>query len=383
LFGLVILAAAGTRAHAALWSIAPTVGLWVDHDTNRSLVPEGTPSYGTALTLDMPLRYATERLTLALHPQAILERFSDREFANANDLIVSGDATWLTERSSWSLTGLFSDQNLTTTELPNTGVVLPGTRRRDSQAGLSWTYSHSDRLALTLQGSYEHAIYSSDSSEPSTVPLQSYRYTSYSASEQWQYTERLSTFVTLSASEFLQEAIPSPAHTYGAVVGCKSQLSERSTLSADVGASRTKLEGLVSNGVLYDLSFNRTTDTGTFSLTASRNVSPAGLGELTEQDALKVSLQRDLKERLSLNVALTGVRYSGVFSVPGFISDLRGLDRTYAQASAGFTYRTSETWSVGVRGFYNWLNSKTVPTADGWAARLEAVWTPQPRSISR
>ena len=127
-----ILAAAGTRAHAALWSIAPTVGLWVDHDTNRSLVPEGTPSYGTALTLDMPLRYATERLTLALHPQAILERFSDREFANANDLIVSGDATWLTERSSWSLTGLFSDQNLTTTELANTGVVLPGTRRRDS-----------------------------------------------------------------------------------------------------------------------------------------------------------------------------------------------------------------------------------------------------------
>jgi len=36
-----------------------------------------------------------------------------------------------------------------------------------------------------------------------------------------------------------------------------------------------------------------------------------------------------------------------------------------------------------VRGFYNWLNSKTVPTADGWAARLEAVWTPQPRSSSR
>ena len=335
------------------------------------------------MRLDIPLQYATERLTLSLHPQAILERFSEHTFTNANDLIVSAAANWLTERSTWSLTGLFSDQNLTTTELPNTGIVYPETRRRDSQAGLSWTYSQSERLALTLQANYEHAIYRSDSSAPSTVALQSYRYSSYSASEQFQYSEPLAAFVTLSASEFQQEAIPSPAHTYGAVAGFKLQLSERSTLTADVGASRTKLEGLVSNGLLYDLTFSRTTTTGSFSLTAARNVSPAGIGTLTTQDSLQASMNRDLKERLSLNAGLTGVRYSTVFSVPGFVADLRGLDRTYAQASMGIVYRTTATWSLGLRGFYNWLDSKTVPTADGWAVRLESVWTPSPRSISR
>jgi hypothetical protein len=383
LVGFSILAAGGTSVHAAQWSIAPILGLWVDYDTNRSLVPQSTPSYGTAMTLDMPLQYASERLKLSLHPQAILERFSNHEFANANDVIVSGEADWLTERSSWSLTSLFSDQNLTTTELPNTGVVYPGTRRRDSQAGLSWTYAQSEKLSLTLQGNYEHAIYSSDGTAASTVALQSYRYSSYSASEQLQHSDRLAGFVTLSASEFLQEGIPSPARTYGAVVGFKSQLSERNTLTADVGASRTKLEGLVSNGLLYDLTFIRTTTTGNFSLSASRNVSPVGSGELTEQEALKVSLQRDLKERLALNAALSANRYSGVFSVPDFIADIRNLDRTYAQTSIGLVYRTSETWSVGVRGFYNWLNSKTVPTADGWAVRLEAVWAPSPHSVSR
>jgi hypothetical protein len=383
LVGLSILAAGGTGAHAAQWSIAPTLGLWVDYDTNRSLVPEGTPSYGTAMTLDMPLQYATERLTLSLHPLAILQRFSNHEFANANDLIVSGEADWLTERSSWSLTGLFSDQNLTTTEFPNTGIVYPGTRRRDSQAGLSWTYAQTEKLSLTLQGNYEHAIYSSDSNAPSTIQLQSYRYSSYSASEQLQHSERLSGFVTLSASEFQQEGIPQPAHTYGAVVGFKSQLSERNTLTADVGASRTKLEGLVSNGLLYDLTFIRTTTTGNFSLTASRNVSPAGIGELTDQEALRASLQRDLKERLSLTAALSANRYSGVFSVPGFIADIRNVDRTYAQASVGLIYRTSETWSLGVRGFYNYQNSKTVPRTDGWAVRLEAAWAPRAHSVSR
>ena len=143
------------------------------------------------MRLDIPLQYATERLTLSLHPQAILERFSEHTFTNANDLIVSAAANWLTERSTWSLTGSFSDQNLTTTELPNTGIVYPETRRRDSQAGLSWTYSQSERLALTLQANYERAIYRSDSSAPSTVALQSYRYSSYSASEQFQNSDPL------------------------------------------------------------------------------------------------------------------------------------------------------------------------------------------------
>jgi hypothetical protein len=371
------------RAHAAQWSFAPVFGLWVDHDTNRALAPEATPSYGTAVTLDMPLEYATERLKLSLHPEAILQRFSNHEFAAANDLVVAGAANWITERSIWALTGLFGDQNLLTTELPNTGVVIPGTRRRDSQAGLSWNYAQTEKLALTLQASYEHAVYSSDSSQPSTVPLQSYRWTSYSASEQYQHSDTLATYVTLSASEFLQRAIPSPAHTYGAVVGLKSQLSERNSWSADIGASHTTLLGLTSNGVLYDVTFNRATVTGTISLTVSRNVSPAGIGELTEQDVLRLGLQRELRERLALGAALSVNRYSGVFSVPGFIADIRSLDRTYAQAMAGLTYRTTETWSVSGRGYYNWQNSKTLATAHGWGVRLEATWAPRPRSISR
>jgi len=379
-----VLVANGTQAQAALWSFAPVFGLWVDHDSNRYLEPEGTPSYGTAVTLDMPVQYATERLTLNLHPQVWLERFSNHVFANANDLVLSALANWTaTERSTISLNGLFSDQNLLTTELANTGAVVPGTRRRDSQGVLAWTYAQTERLSLSLQASYEHAVYSSDSAEPSTVPLQSYRYTSYSASEQLQYSDRLAGYVTLSGSEFLQEAISAPAHTYGAVVGCKLQISERSNLSADVGGSRTKLESLVSNGLLYDLTFSRATSTGTFSVSASRNVSPAGLGELTDQEALKVGLQRNLKERLSLDAGVSANRYSGVFTVPGFIADIRGLDRTYAQATAGLAYRTTETFSVVLRGFYNWQNSKTVGRADGWAVRIESVWTPHPLNVSR
>jgi hypothetical protein len=248
---------------------------------------------------------------------------------------------------------------------------------------LSWTYAQTEKLSLALQANYEHANYSSDSSQPSTIALSSYHYTSYSLSEQFQHTEQLTEFVTLSGSQFLQEAIQSPAHTYGAVAGVTWQHSERTTLTADLGASHTTLVGLTSNGLLYDLTYKRTTTTGSFSVTASRNVSPAGLGELTEQDALRISLQRDLKERLSLSAGLGAIRYSGVFSVPGFIADIRSLDRTYAQATAGLHYRMTETWSIGLRGAYNWQHGRTVPTADGWAVRLESVWAPRAHSVSR
>jgi hypothetical protein len=356
------------------------VGLWVDHDTNRSLAPEGTPSYGTAITVDMPLQYATERLTLALHPLVSLQRFSNHTFANANDAIVTGSANWLNERSSWSVTGLFSELNLMTTELPNTGVVVPGYRQRDSQVGLGWSYAQTERLNLALQANYERAVYSSDSNQPSTLTLQDYRYDTYSGSEQFQHTEQLAEFVTLSGGEFLQAATPSE-HTYGAVVGVKWQRSERNLFLADIGVSHTKVEGFSTNGLLYDLTFRRATDTGSFGVTASRSVSPVGLAELTEQDALRVNLQRDLKERLSLTGGLSATYYRGVFE--GVIANVPSVSRTYAQGSLALVYRASETWSLNVRGAYSWVTGKSVSAAEGWAVRLEALWTPRPLSASR
>ncbi len=367
---------------AAEWSWNPTLSFWVDYDSNRDLASEGIPSEGTFVSLDLQLRYATDRMSLTLHPQVAAQRFTNGVFPDSNDLSLAATDSWLTERSTYSFTGLVSEQSLLTTELPVTGIVAPGTRWREENAGISWTYAQSERSSLTLQGSYADAIYLSDVA--AATPLQSYHGISFSATEQLQHSDRLAFFVTPSESSYTQEEVPAPFRTDGVVAGLKLQLSERTSLSADAGGSRTTFESLASTGFLGDLTFTRTTETGSFSLNASRNVAPAGLGEITQQDTLRISAQRDLQARLSAVASMSVFRYSSLFHIPGLITiDLNFLDRTYAQAVTGLIWRATETWSVSTQVLATRVRGPTVPSGDDWQVRLQASWTPFPQSLSR
>jgi hypothetical protein len=362
--------------------VTPTFDFSVNRDSNRDLVPDGTPTNGASMSLDLQLKYATERFNLSVHPQVALQRFSNSEYANSNDYGLAGAANWLTERSKWGLTGQVSEQNLSTTEFSTTGLVEPGTRMRTENAGGSWTYSQTETRSLTLLANYLDTTYLSVTDAP--TPLHGYEGETLAATEQFQHSDRLSWLVTASGSAYTQEGIASSTHSYGLVAGFKSQLSERTTLSADGGASRTTFESLTSTGFLYDLSLSRATETGSLSLTASRSISPVGYGEITQQDTLRFSAQRNLSERLSGDAAASVYRYSGVFDVPGFGDiDLTNLDRTYAQISTGLNWLATETWSLSGHVIGTRLEGKEVPSAQGWQIRLDAVWTPRGRSVSR
>jgi hypothetical protein len=378
----VALAAAAPDVRAAEWSWVPTFAFWVDHDSNRYLIPGGTPSEGTAMSLDLQLQYATERFSFALHPQASLQRFDEPEYPGVNDVSLAGTANWLTGRSNLGVSTTVSDSSLLTTELAVTGIVVPGTRRREEDASASWSYAQSETRALTLQVGYVDAAFQSEL--PSSEALLDYRGLTLSATEQWQRSETLALYGTVSAASYNQEGLPGASRTDGFVLGFKSQLSERMTLSADAGANRTAFASLTSNGLLADLSLTRTTETGSLSLTASRNVAPIGFGEITQQDTLRLTAQRDLSERLSANAAVSINRYSSVFSIPGLITiDLPYLDRTYSQATIGLNWRVTETWSVGTQAATSRIQGETVARGEDWQVQLRAAWSPLTHSISR
>jgi hypothetical protein len=378
------LAGAPPAALAAQWSFVPTFAFLIDHDSNRFLVPDGTPSDGASMSVDAQLQYATDRLTVALHPQALLQRYDSRIFPNTNDVSLGGNVNWLTERSSFAFNGLVSELSLLTTELPVTGIVEPGTRVRNENAAGSWTYAETETRSLTLQASSVDAVYQSQSGLIPGTPLLSYRGTTLSATQQFQHSERLGLFATLSIGSFDEQGLLATVRTDGLVMGLKSQLSERTTLSVDAGVSRTTYLSLVSEGFLGDLTLTRSTETGSLTLSASRNVQPAGFGEITQQDTIKLAAHRDLSERLGADANLSFNRYSSVFDIPGLISiDLPYLDRSFAQLGLGLTWHQTETWSLASWAYENRAEANTVPTADGWQVQVSAVWTPRGRSVSR
>jgi hypothetical protein len=384
--GLLVLASAlatGTPGvRAAEWSWTPTYTFWVDHDSNRYLVPDGTPSEGTAMSLDLQLQYATERFTLALHPQASLQRFDEPEYPGVNDVSLGGVANYATGRSTVGLSTLLSDSSLLTTELPVTGIVVPGTRRREEDESVSWTYAQSETRALTLQVGSVDAAFQTDL--PSSETLFDYRGQTLSGTEQWQRSEILALYGTVSAASYSQDGLPGASRTEGVVLGFKRQLSERMTFSADAGVSRTSFLSLSSDGLLADLSLSRSSETGSLSLTASRNVAPIGVGEITQQDTLRFAVQHSLSERLSANASVGLNRYSSVFSIPGLISiNLPYLDRTYSQASVGLGWQETETWSLGLQATTSRLQGESVASAEGWQVQFHATWSPRAHSVSR
>jgi len=78
-FGFVLATAACLMtARAAEWSMAPTLDVSVDHDSNRTLLTEAIPSEGLSMSADALLQRATEDFSLSLHPQVLLQRFTDR-----------------------------------------------------------------------------------------------------------------------------------------------------------------------------------------------------------------------------------------------------------------------------------------------------------------
>jgi lipopolysaccharide assembly outer membrane protein LptD (OstA) len=378
--GAVALLLSGAPAAAAEWSLAPTVALWVDHDTNRDLTSPATSSYGTSLSLDLQMSYRTDRVTLSLRPQALLQHYDSAQFPTSNDGIVQGLASYQSERSDYKLSGMWSDQNLLTTELPSTGIVQPGTRRKDAEVTPSWDYNHSERWSLNLQGTYSDVNYSADGTQPA-VALQSYHGFSTSATERFSYSERSALLLTALWSSYTQASEGAPARTVGATAGLKTQLGERTTLVVNAGASSTSLLSHSSSGWLGDFSLTRITQTSTFSFSAQRTVSPQGYGQITRQDAIKLAARREFSERTFADASIDATRYANVFE--NLAVDLSYLDHTFAQFGAGLGYRYTENWTLAVRGYYNLQDNRTLPDAHGWAVRLESVWTPDPRSMSR
>lgn len=377
-----VLATGTSDVRAAEWTWAPTVTFWLDHDSNRYLVPGGVPSEGMGILLDLQLQYSTERFTLSLHPQAQLVRFDEPEDQAANDASLAGAATYVTGRSTLALNTTLSEASLLTTELPVTGLVEPGTRRREEDTSASWTYAQSETRALTVQASYVDATFQSSQSA-SSLPLEDYRGLNVSATEQVQHSETLALFGTVSTASYNEQGLASASRTDGLVVGFKSQLSERTSLSADAGASRTTFLSLTSNGLLADLTLTRASDTGNLSVAASRTVAPIGFGEITQQDTVKASAQHNLSERLSVSAAASVNRYSSVFSIPGLITvELPYLNRSYSQLALGLNWQQTETWTVGVQAATTRLQGATLTTEEDWEVRLNMIWSPRARGVS-
>jgi hypothetical protein len=378
-FGFVLATAACLMtARAAEWSMAPTLDVSVDHDSNRTLLTEAIPSEGLSMSADALLQRATEDFSLSLHPQVLLQRFTDRRFNRNDDGGLTAGATWSTERSTFALSSLYQDQSTLTAELISTGIVNLNTRLREEQEGATWAYSQTERREFTLTASYLDATYYGNA----TTPLQDYTYGTVTGSEQYMLSERLSVSLSGSAGEYNTKVGDNLTQLTGASLGVIYEFTDRVHFSADAGLNRRVEHSNASQGFVGDLVISRKTSTGSFGISASRGVVPSGYGFFTQTDQVRLQVLHDLEERLSADANISIYRNKSLFST----IDLE--DRTYSQVLAGLTWRTTETSTIGLHAYGNRARSTGgigpyYGDASGWGVRLDSAWSPLPFSFSR
>jgi hypothetical protein len=374
----VVVAVCVPAAQGAEWSMAPTLTVAVDHDSNRTLASTAIPSEGLSMSLDMRLQRATERLNLSLRPQLRVQRFSDRRFDRSDDGGLEAAAKWTTERSSFAVNGLFRDQSSLSAEVAATGIIDLNTRRRDENATVSWTLEQSEVRSLALTTAYLSATYHGNA----TTLLQDNHYLTFDASERFKTSERLSFSLDGMVGEAHTGGVGDKTHTMSSTVGLVWQITEREQLTADLGVNQRTERSSRTRGFIGDFTFSRSTTLGSYTFSAQRTVAPSGFGLFTQSDEIQLSTVRAMGPRLSWDSSVGWYRTQSAFH------SFSIADRTYTQIAMGLSWRATEEWTIGTRAFGSRADSKGIlgvprGITDGWQLRLESWWTPVRRSISR
>ena len=384
--GALGLAVAMTAAAAcsADWTVAPTLTLGIDNDTNRLLTSPAIPSRGLSMNLDTHFEHDTERLQLRLRPYGEFERYSDPRLDPTSEGGIEATGTWLaTERSSVTLHTLVQDASTVYSDLLSTGLIHVGQRRRDEDFDGTWSFQQTERWTLQLQGSYN----GSDYHGAGTTVLSNYRESLGTATESFALNEQVILSVDASGGD---------AHTTGAEqstridslgTGFQWQPTERASVQGSAGLSRQTTAGLTTNTTIGQLSVTYSTELSNFTLTAQRTLQPSGFGIFSQVDAATLTAGHNLSERLSLGAEAQVYRTTSAFTSP-FIS-FTYADRTYAESHVRLNWQQTPTVTLALQLQYQRANdpvSFLYPfgfQAQGWAVSLQSVWAPLGASVSR
>jgi hypothetical protein len=400
LLPLVAVGLAGA-ALAAEWSVTPRLGVRMEYDDNRRLSldcparsteEECTPptgTFGTVVDAAAQLAWATQVSTVSVTPRLRASRYQeDPDLLDSDDQYLDLIASTRSERARYGLDGNMSLETVQTSETiaDQEGVSL---RRRNVQIPRdqwrlrpSWSYTLSERNVLSLDANLTWVDYGSEGRTGAAGGYVDYNFYVANASLAHALTERdtISGFAYFSRYE--RDVLDSVTDSVGFQVGYELALTEtlkgsvavglvRSDFSSDsqrieVAGRELVIPGLetTEDGQLINASLTQTLERGSWSVTASRTLSPTGEGVLVTRDELRGNLTHGLSQRLEGRLGVLAFADSSVGGQG------QRSDRDYARVELGLRYRLTPYWSV--TGQYNYRYEKYDTNPD--AADSNALW---------
>jgi hypothetical protein len=361
-------------AHAAEWSAQPSCWWYLDYDSNRRLAPEGEiPDAMGSMTLDLLLRRLTQTDELTIHPQFDLQRFTKDSALNSDNGSLQLAASHHAELWSVATKAGYSRDSTLITELASTGIIDANTHQDSLSADLSATRKLSAGQHLDADVGY------SDVSYPDGLQagLVGYHFSNGSLTYGYAYSQRTSLSLIATGSEVRSQTAVN-SQDEGLSLQWMHSFTSLLTMSASIGASRSRVAGASGSGSLWNFTLVHEGERNRWSFAVNHDVEPNGRGLLIDHEEVDLALRRAVAPHLYATLKATGIRNNDL------ITGLSVDERRYFAGDAGLEWQAAPQWVLDVTAGYS-QSTEPVPyqLAHGWRGALTLRWTPRPWSVSR
>jgi len=375
----VLLALPVHAAHAAEWTLAPSMRWTADHASNRALAEVAEPGEGVVLDVAARLQRVTETTRLGLTSLVRAQRYSGASYADSDDYSLDLDFRQALERRELDLSAFDRAQNTLLSELESSGLIQADARRRDRGASAGITIDVSERLQGNVRASYSDVRYTGRNA----ALFPGYRYPALAGSLNYGWSARTTLFASASVGDLDVPGAPFGTRDTGVSLGMLREVGERFELELTGGHSRTETQGRSDSGWTGRAAIQSRSPRSSWELAYERTVQPSGLGTLVRRSVASAQYGLDLTSRLRVVANARSTRNASV------LESNVGERRQVEDAEVRLDWRLSRNWSAGMKAGYARAGGRadalvtTDEVFEGWRAGLTMSWSPDPRPVGR
>ncbi|MGZ8224246.1 MAG: hypothetical protein ACXW0H_04210 [Methylobacter sp.] len=320
--------------------------------------------------------------------------YNNQSELNIDEQLLSINYRHTGERFKWKLNTSYNNQSSLNTEQDLSGFLAVQVMRKSLNIGPSVSYALDERNLLMFNYSYYKVNYE----KLPRLILNDYDYHQASATFSHLYTERDQVNITLSSSRYKTPTAQLTSLNHIAQLGWQHSFSEQILTFISAGILYTQTESTVqipghfifnppdlqfvpaseittksnSFGEVFQATFKKDFERGSFSINASQSQLPTALGNQL-QTQLRVNNSYALSERWN-----TGIDASySIYETPSSVSQNGSINRTYYSIRPNIIWKWTEEMSFEFSYTYRQQKLDNVNQAgEGNIAQLKFIYQP-------
>lgn len=362
------------NASAAEWVFNAQADPKFKYDDNELLREDELDDFSLNIDPTLSLTRSLENSTSEIRLGYRISRYQDLKELDKENPFASFNTTYATERSTYGLKLDYAERESRDIAEEDTADFsnISTTITKSISPSFSYRLTELDTISTSL--SYQTRKQSDDSSNSNSILGSSSNLTdnetaSLNLAWQHQYTERLNGGLSFTYVNYQAESdrLDNQYDSYSLGLTSEYQLSELWSVNGLLGARYLDSENSPvigpetsdqSTGLDYSISTTREDELNSYTLSASRSLTPSSEGDVNEQDAYTITYRRNFTEKLTGNLSASYRKYSSA-------DDLDSTETKYFDFSPSLSWKLDEDWSLVFGYRYRSVDESDGKNVDG------------------